>query len=364
MKITKLLNAAVRDALIAALAVLTISGTTGYVVYTKAEDGLKNEVQSNLLSLAKSAAQLLDGDAHQQITKPEDKGSELYERTRAPFYKLLRGNDNIAFIYTAIKLDDKIYFILDASIPKEGEAEDTSAVMEEYPDATDVMKIALETQQPAVENEPYTDDWGTFLSGYAPIYNSKQEFLGIVGADIRLTAYLERLQSIKNSLILGMTVAAFASLLTGVGVWYVRNAALQAEARNKEQQETMQRMEKERIESERLQKLDAEQKQRAELNKMADDFEQSVRNVVSSVVQASSQLRSSAENVSHVAEDSKQRAAAMADATIRTAQTSTQVSESAEELTASIGEISAQTQKTSSVAQEASDKAMRAREAI
>jgi len=364
MNIRHLFNIAVRDALIAAVAVLTIAGATGYVVYSKASEGLKKEVQSNLLALAKSASQLLDGDAHQQITKPEDKGSELYENTRAPFFKLLRANENIAFIYTAIKKDDKIFFILDASIPKEGEKADTSAVMEEYPDATDVMKYALEHKEPAVEEEPYTDNWGTFLSGYAPIYNSKHEFLGIVGTDIRLTAYLERLQNIKNSLFLGIAVAALASLLTGVGVWYVRSAALRAEEKNREQQETMQRMEKERAESERMQKLEADQRQRAELNKMADDFEHSVRGVVSSVVSASTQMRSSAENVSHAAEDSKQRSSAIAQASVRAAQTSTQVSAAAEELTASIGEISTQTQKTSRIAQDASERAMQAKESI
>lgn len=364
MSLKNMMNVAVRDALIAALGVLVIAGITGGVVYIKAADGLKKEVQSNLLSIAKSASQLLDGDAHQLITKPEDKGGEIYEKARAPFFKLLHANDNIAFIYTAIPREGKIYFILDSAITKPGEEDDTSGVMEEYTDATDVMKYALETRQAAVEEEPYTDDWGTFLSGYAPIFNSKNEYLGIVGADIRLTAYLERLQNIKNALFIGLAIAGIASILTGIAVWFVRNTALRAEAKTREQQETMRRMELERIESEQRQKIESEKKQREELNALADNFEKSVQSMVTKVVSASSQLQSSARNVNHVAEDAKQRSTAMAEASSRAAHSSTQVSAAAEELTASISEISSQTQKSSQIAQVTANKAAIAKNSI
>ena len=71
-----------RDGIIAAFAVLLIAGGTGWVVYRSAVHGLENEVKSNLLSLANSAAALTDGDGLAQITEPEDRGSTLYEAVR------------------------------------------------------------------------------------------------------------------------------------------------------------------------------------------------------------------------------------------------------------------------------------------
>lgn len=364
MTYKKFLTVAVRDAVIASLGVLAIACITSAVVYVKASDGLKNEVQSNLLSLAKSAALLLDGDTQQLITKPEDQGSATYEAARAPLFKLLHANENIAFIYTLIKKDDKIFFILDSSLPKPGEKEETSNVMEEYKDASEVMKEAIETKEAIVEDEPYTDEYGTFLSGYAPLYNSKNEYLGIVGADIRLTEYLGRLQSIKNALFLGLGIAFISSIFVGIGVWYVRNAGLRAMAQNQAQQETMKQMEQDRLDNEQRQKIESEKKQRDELNALATDFEQSVQGMVTKVVTASTELQSSAQHVNQVAEDAKQRSASMAEASSRAAYSSNQVSAAAEELTASIGEISTQTQKTKTVAEIAATKAVDAKDAI
>ncbi len=283
LNIPKWMGIALRDAVIAAMAMLTISALTGYVVYHSASEGLKKEVQSNLLSIAQSASQLLDGDAHMQITKPEDKGSELYEHTRAPFFKLLHANPNIAFIYTVIPKDGKVYFILDSKLIKEGEKDDTSGVMEEYTDGTDTMKQALATQTAMVEDEAYTDEWGTFLSGYAPIRDSKGQFLGIVGADIRLTAYLERLNNVKKSLLIGMVIALVASILSGVGVWIVRNSALKAEEKNRHQQLQMAAMEQSRIEEQQREKAATEKQKREEMQEMAENFEFSVKGMVSQV---------------------------------------------------------------------------------
>jgi len=350
-------NAALRDAVIASLAVLLISSLTGYVVYHSASEGLKKEVQSNLLSIAKSASQLLDGDMHSEITEPDQKGSELYEKTRAPFFKLLHANDNIAFIYTVIPKDEKIFFILDSKIIKAGEEDDTSGVMEEYTDGTDTMKQALASKTAMVEEEAYTDEWGTFLSGYAPIYNSKGEYLGIVGADIRLTDYMARLSNIRQSLYIGMTLAFAASVVCGFCVWLVRNSALKSEERNRQQKDQMAEMEKARIEEQQFEKGEAEKKKKKDLETLAETFEDSVKGMVSEVANAASEMQLGAADVTRIAIDTKERSGRVAHISNDTAQTTAQIAAAAEELSASIREIRSQTQKSSEVAIDATNKA-------
>jgi len=355
---------ALRDAVIASVAVLAISSLVGYAVYHTASEGLKKEVQSNLLSLAKSASNVLDGDLHEQITQPEQKGSETYEAARSNFFKLLRANENIAFIYTVIPRNEKIFFILDSKIIKPGEEDDTSGVMEEYTDATDTMKQALGTRTAMVEEEAYTDEWGTFLSGYAPIHNSKGEYLGIVGADIRLTDYMARLAKIQHSLYLGMAIALLAATICGIGVYYARKRAINAEAMNHQQQERMAAMEISRVQEQQQAMEEAEKQKRAGLEEMAQHFERSVKGMVSQVASAAVQMRAGAADVTSIASDTRERSGRVANLTNDTAQTTAQIAAAAEELSASIREIRAQTQRSSEVALDASGKAGSARDLI
>jgi len=355
--VKNLMSTATRDAAIAIVAVFLISALSGYVVFQSASEGLKKEVQSNLLNIARSASHLLDGDTHQQLSRPEDKGSEAYERARAPFFKLLRANPNIAFIYTVIEKDGKNYFILDSKIIKPGEKDDTSAVMEEYTDATGTMKQALATRSALVEDQAYTDEWGTFLSAYAPIYDSRGTYLGIVGADIRLTDYLMRLDNIRKALILGLTVSLVAAVIWGVCVWFGRTAALKSERKNKDQQAQMIAMEQTRTEEQQREKAEAEKKKHAELQELAETFEFSVKGMVSQVASAASQMQTGAADVTRIAADTKERSGRVASLSSEAAQSSSQVAAAAEELSASIREIRTQTQKSSQIAVTASNKA-------
>ena len=123
--------------------------------------------------------------------------------------------------------------------------------------------------------------------------------------------------------------------------------------------------ENERLASEReMEKHQAEQKKREEMQELAESFEFSVKGVVAQVASSAVQMKEGAEDVTHIANDTKKRSSSVAEIANEAAQTSAQVAAAAEELTASIKEISAQTQKSSHVANEAAAKAEYAKKAI
>lgn len=122
----------------------------------------------------------------------------------------------------------------------------------------------------------------------------------------------------------------------------------------------MQAMEKEQVEA----KARVEQEKRQEMLKLADNFENSVKGVVSQVASAATQMQSGAEEVAEIAEDTKKRSAVVADTSTEAAKISSQVSAAAEELTASIQEINTQTQKSRQVSEAAASKAEYSRNAI
>lgn len=357
-------SSALRDGAVSALIIFAIALLTGWAVYTSAATALKREVQDNLLSLAKSAAHLVDGDLHEQITQPDQKYSDIYEAARKPFFGLLHGNPNIAFIYTVVPKDDKIFFILDSKILKEGDEDDTSNVMEEYKDATDIMKQALKERHAMVEEEAYTDEWGTFLSGYAPIYDSADNFIGIVGADIRLTDYLARLANVRHALLIGIFIAFLASICAGFVVFVVRRAALETAQKAHEKDLSLKEMEERRRAEQERERKDADEKHRIMLNGLADGFEESVKGVIESLSNSAQKIRGGAQGVQHIAGETKQASSAVSALADEAARTSAQVSAAAEELSASIREISDQTQKSSAIASDASSKAETTKSAI
>lgn len=105
------------------------------------------------------------------------------------------------------------------------------------------------------------------------------------------------------------------------------------------------------------QKIVAEQQKRKTMHGLADNFESTVKTVVTAVSASASQMRGNAERLSQLAGETKSSSGVVAAAAVEAAQSATQVAAAAEELTAAIGEISAQVQKSSSVASQASTQA-------
>jgi GAF domain-containing protein/HAMP domain-containing protein len=84
--------------------------------------------------------------------------------------------------------DGNILFVVDA----EESEEDISHLGDIYDDAGPILVDNFATmQQPMVEEDFYTDKWGTWLTGYAPFYTSDGRREGILGMDISSAKVIE-----------------------------------------------------------------------------------------------------------------------------------------------------------------------------
>ncbi len=104
-------------------------------------------------------------------------------------------------------------------------------------------------------------------------------------------------------------------------------------------------------------KAKAEEEKRQAMQKLADEFESSVRGVVDNVTSASGQVQSTAQSMSQTAEQTSQKTAAVATATDQAANNVQTVASAAEELTASIQEIGRQVAQSTKIASDAADQA-------
>jgi methyl-accepting chemotaxis protein len=124
------------------------------------------------------------------------------------------------------------------------------------------------------------------------------------------------------------------------------------------------------IEAERLRGANERQRAQAETDrktgmlKLADNFEASIKGVVNSVASQSTEMQSSAQAMSHTADEATQRATAVA-ASVQQASTSVQtVATAAEELSASVQEISRQVDQSSRIAGQAVSEAERSNQTV
>ncbi len=93
------------------------------------------------------------------------------------------------------------------------------------------------------------------------------------------------------------------------------------------------------------------------LDKLAEDFESSVSGVITEVATSASDMQHSAEALTNIAKESKEKAMIVAAAATETSQTSSGVASASEELSAAIREISSQIQQSSTVTKHATDMA-------
>lgn len=202
---------------------------TTYFIYFHALNAQKGEIREGLMRTAQVAATYIDGEAHKTFTDRSQEQTDAYKQAIKPFEKALSADDSIKYLYTGVLKGDKVYFILDPT--PEGDADgdgvdDKAHIMDEYSEATDDMVTALKEQKIVVSKEPYQDRWGSFVSGYIPFYDDKQQFVGVLGIDIEASNYFMRLAPIKRATTRTVVVGFFIAFLIASLVWFTRRFGL------------------------------------------------------------------------------------------------------------------------------------------
>lgn len=160
-----------------------ISLVTGAVQYKINTDIQFQHARDEVTKLASAAALLIDGDSHEKLVNKEDQSSDNYKEIRNKMQEFMKDTE-VAGVFTMVEGGDgKTQFIVDAD-------EDPAELGQEY-DYFLEMETAFEGT-PIADNEMITDQWGTVLSGYAPIKNNKDQTIAIVGVDIDASEILQQ----------------------------------------------------------------------------------------------------------------------------------------------------------------------------
>ncbi|MEW6585439.1 MAG: diguanylate cyclase [Nitrospirota bacterium] len=185
-------------------AVLLVSGSIGTYFYLSAVDSLMQSLQDRLkysaalISDAVDAAHLTGIRRHEDTTLPE------YQETLLRLRGFRRTNPDIAYLYIMRRENDRIFFVIDSD-----ETDRQALPGKEY--SLHLPSLVGGFVSPSVDPKIYIDEWGSFMSGYAPLKNGKGQYL--VGIDMRADEVKKKLHNLRISGILSLAASIVLAIV-------------------------------------------------------------------------------------------------------------------------------------------------------
>jgi len=186
------------------LAVVLVSGSIGSFFYISAIDSLMQSLRSRLKNSAALLSQSIDAKDLATIRTKEDIDQGAYKETLATLHRLRRSNPDIAFLYIMRQEADKLFFVVDSD-----ETERQAMPGREYTERHKAMIDGF--HDPSVDDQPYRDEWGVFLSGYSPLRNGVGEYL--VGIDMRADEVDQKMKQLQMTGLLSLLGSLLLALV-------------------------------------------------------------------------------------------------------------------------------------------------------
>ena len=203
-----------RLALVLIILAALFSAAVASVLYINFRAELRNSLRHRLENITTLAGLQQNGDVLIEVLAAHDEAFEIIHEKNV---KIKRSDSDLRFVYTMRKDEQGIYFVVDARIAPEEPLISEFGDRYEEPSSTLVGNFDSMTRT-IIEPDFYTDEFGTFLSGYAPIFTSSGERVGVLGVDISANtimtqerAYLIRLITIYLSALPLLLIAGIVS---------------------------------------------------------------------------------------------------------------------------------------------------------
>ncbi len=198
-------------AVLVILAALFAAGVSS-IFYINFQQELRNSLRHRLENITTLAGLQQDGDELLQVQAAHDEHFEIiHEQNR----KIKLSDPDLIFVYTLRKDEQGIYFVVDARIS--ADEPDISEFGDRYaePSATLVENFDTMTRT-IIEPDIYTDEFGSFLSGYTPIFTSDGKRAGVLGVDISASTILAQERAYRDRLIIIFLSALLLIVIAGI----------------------------------------------------------------------------------------------------------------------------------------------------
>ena len=206
------------------LLVIFVVFTTAALFYGRGRLMMETQLKHSLVNSAAISALQFSGEEIEQIQSPLDMDTELFESIVSRLANIRDSIPEIEYAYIMRATEDAylLEFVADADALNSFEEQDANGngIIEpdeelSHPGDTypieDVPALHHDAFQFPTSDEGIThDQWGALISGYAPIRDSRQKTIAVLGLDMAADDFISRSQSIFSP------VALILFLLIGV----------------------------------------------------------------------------------------------------------------------------------------------------
>jgi signal transduction histidine kinase/ActR/RegA family two-component response regulator len=221
--------------MLAGFVIMIISSLGLFYLWHAARDAQLDAVRTELKQLARVAATLVDGDRHKLLKGQAQAGGADHLALLAPLVKFHKATSDIIYVYTAILDGGRIYYVLgtDYLYRIDGDNESPELIMAPHDTLDPTLRHALEQHEVAVNAEPVKEAVRSYMSAYAPFYDSQGRFVGVIGVDMWVRDFDTRIAAIRRAGSGAFAAVAMLSLLAGFVVFRLSRTASRARRRDR-----------------------------------------------------------------------------------------------------------------------------------
>ena len=211
-----------RIVVITALFLLVTNLALGAVLMQQSRNAVRTQIDERMLDVVNTAAAMLDGDVLDRLTAG-DAGTPEYQSVLDTLV-VFRDNINLAYIYyVREEADGTFTFGIDSDPVAPGKF--GAPVIN-----TEALRRAGRGE-PSVDDKPYVDEWGRYISAYSPVFNSRGGVAGIVAVDFEAEWYERQLNQNAQTIIIAC--ALFMSVGIAIVLFLTRQFSNRVEIINR-----------------------------------------------------------------------------------------------------------------------------------
>lgn len=201
---------------VAIIALLIVSDMViGVTAYHRAKELLVTQIKESAMNIDRCVAASVDGSVLAEIGEGDEE-TENYKQVLSKL-SLFLDNSGVEYVYTIRKGNSgAAEFVVDS------DPEEPGLPGEEFGDSSEELERAF-AGETTVNSEPYTDEWGTHISAFSPVYDG-DSVVGLTVVDLSVDGVNEQ----TRNLAMLISIICVIVLVVGAGILLAVNLFLRS----------------------------------------------------------------------------------------------------------------------------------------
>lgn len=176
------------------LMMVVLSSLSFFYTYEEARSQLNQSARDKLMDITGAMSTQLSGDALMAL-RPGDENTSTYTSLVDQMRSMRSNTPDIVNMYVMKLVNGTVYFIADDA--EEGAA----AIAQEY-SQPEMAQIQEAMTVPSASPTFYSDEFGSYMSGYAPVRDANGTTVAILGVDVTAVATIQQMDNVRNSTLM------------------------------------------------------------------------------------------------------------------------------------------------------------------